>query len=71
MSNNFNYGNGMKDFGNVVLQELIKSDFGPGCSFNGIDGHPTQDHHGGTHDQVNLFTRGESNSNINFRFFND
>ncbi len=69
MSNDFNFGGGMQNFGREVLRELIKTDYGPGCLFNGIAGHGMQDHHGGTHDQVNLFQEGVKDSGIAFRFF--
>lgn len=69
MSNDFNFGGDMQDFGREVLRELIKTDYGPGCSFNGIGGHGTQDHHGGSHDQVNLFQERVKDSGIAFRFF--
>lgn len=58
MANEFNFGNGMRDFGRDVLREVVRTDFGPGCSFNGIQGHGLEMHHGGLHDQVNLFTHG-------------
>ena len=69
MSNEFNFGGGMQDFGREVMRELIKTDYGPGCSFNGIEGHGMQDHHGGSHDQINLFQEGVKDSGITFRFF--
>ena len=71
MSNEFNFGNGMQDFGRIVLRELIKTDYGPGCRFNGIAGHGAQDHHGGLHDQVNLFQEGVKDSGNTFRFFDN
>lgn len=71
MSHEFNFGGGMQDFGRDVLRELIKTDYGPGCSFDGINGHETQDHHGGPHDQVNLFQQGVKDSGAAFRFFED
>jgi hypothetical protein len=69
MSNEFNFGGGMQDFGREVMRELIKTDYGPECSFNGIEGHGMQDHHGGSHDQINLFQEGVKDSGITFRFF--
>jgi len=69
MSKEFNFGEGMKDYGRIVLQELVKTDFGPNCSFNGINGHGIKDHHGGPHDQINLFQEGVKGSGMTFRFF--
>jgi hypothetical protein len=72
MSNEFNLGGGMRDFGRNVLQELIKTDYGPGCSLDGINGHgPCDDHHGGMHDQVNVFQKGVKDSGCTFRFFDE
>lgn len=70
MGNEFNFGGGMPDFGREVLRELIRTDYGPGASFNGIGGHgPRDDHHGGMHDQINLFEKGVKDSGATFRFF--
>jgi len=71
MSKDFNFGGGMQDFGTNVLRELVKTDYGPGCSFNGIAGHGTQDHHIGPHSQANLFKEGKKGSGIAFRFLED
>jgi hypothetical protein len=48
---------------------VVRTDFGPGCSFDGIDGHGLEDHHGGLHEQVVLFRRGLSDSEATLRFF--
>ena len=69
MSNEFNFGGGMQDFGREILRELITTDYGPRCSFNGIAGHETQEHHGGPHDQINLFQERVKDSGMTFRFF--
>jgi hypothetical protein len=69
MSNDFNFGNEMEDFGRDILREVVRTDYGPGCSFNGINGHGLLNHHGGLHDQVTLYQQGVSGSGINFRFF--
>ncbi len=70
MGSEFSFGGGMQDFGRDVLRELIMTDYGPGCSFDGIAGHgPRDDHHGGMHDQANLFQEGIDGSGCTFRFF--
>ncbi len=69
MANKSDFGSNLQDFGREALREVIKTDFGPSCSFNGIDGHALDNHHGGIHDQVNLFHHGTSNSGKTFRFF--
>lgn len=66
-----NFGGDMVDFGRTVLSELVRTDYGPGCTFNSIDGHELRDHHGGPHDQIVLFQEGVKGSGINFRFFED
>ena len=72
MGKEFNFGGDMLDFGRGVLRELIKTDYGPGCSFNGINGHGLRDdHHCGEHDQVNLFKEGVKGSGMTFRFFDN
>lgn len=71
MSSQFNFGNGMKDLGREVLKELILTDYGPDCSFTGISGHESQNHHGGAHEQINLFKQGVKDSGATFRFFED
>ena len=70
MSNQINFGGGMQELGRIASQELIRTDYGPGCSFNGIGGHGPSTH-GGTHpmhDQVNLFQRGVKDSGLALRF---
>ncbi len=68
----FNFGSSTEDFGREIVKEIIKTDYGPGFSFDGIGGHgPRADHHGGLHDQINLFKKGEKGSGIVFRFFPD
>ena len=71
MGNDLKFGGEMNEFGRIVLQELIKTDYGPNATFDGIDGHNAQDHHGGTHDQITLFKHGVKKSDVNFRFFDD
>ncbi len=66
-----NFGGSMCDFGRDVLRELVRTDYGNGCTFNGIDGHGLQNHHGGLHDQFNLFQKGVDGSGLAIRFFND
>ena len=65
----FNFCGGMQDFGRDVLKTLVQTDYGPGCSFDNITGHGLEDHHGGSHEQVNLYKKGVSGSGIAFRFF--
>ena len=68
-----NFGPGMQEFGRIVLQELIKTDYGPDSSFDGINGHGPKTH-GGTHelhDQVNLYQQGVSGSGLTVRFFDE
>jgi len=65
----FKFGKGIADFGRIVLQELVKTDYGPGGQFDSIKGHPVQDHHGGPHSQVNLFKEGVGGSGLSVRFF--
>ena len=69
MDKEFNLGGNMKDFGREVLKEVIRTDYGPKCSFNGIAGHESQVHHGGQHDQVVLYKEGVKASEFTFRFF--
>jgi len=69
MLKDLNVGPNMVDFGRDALRELVRTDYGPGSSFNGIDGHGPQNHHGGSHEQVTLFQTGVSGSHMNFRFF--
>ena len=66
-----NFGPGMQEFGRVVLRELIKTDYGPGSSFNGIAGHGPDSHRGTheLHEQVNLFQRGVKGSGLTVRFY--
>lgn len=71
MSSKINFGPDMQDYGRIVLQELIKTDYGPGSSFNGISGHGP-DTHGGTHElheQVTLFQPVVKGSGLTIRFF--
>lgn len=71
MSSQINFGKGLQDLGRIAAQELIKTDYGPDCSFNGIDGHGP-DTHGGSHElheQVNLFQQGVKGSGLTIRTF--
>lgn len=64
-----NFGGGMQSFGRDVMKEVIKTDYGPGCSFDGIYGHGPKDHGGhGVHDQLNLYTQGVKGSGLTIRF---
>ena len=71
MSNEFNFDNGNQDFGRIVIQEVLKTDYGPNSSFNGIAGHGPQNHHGGQHEQVNLFQKGIKGSGATFRIYEE
>ena len=71
MATEFNFGSEMSDYGREILRELILTDYGSGCSFDSINVHPLENHHGGTHDQVNLWKEGSSGSDAGFRFFED
>lgn len=67
--NPIDFGGGMQAFGREVTRELIKTDFGHGCSFNSIDGHGLSNHGGhGLHDQINLFKQGVKGSGLTIRF---
>lgn len=71
MATEFNFASGTSDFGREMLLEVVKSDYGPGCSYNGIGGHETRDHHGGMHDQVSVYNQGVSRSHLTMRFFDN
>jgi hypothetical protein len=38
MSNEFNFGPAMQDFGRGVLRDLVKTDYGPGATSAGCSG---------------------------------
>jgi len=69
MSTQIDFGPALHDLGRVVVQELVKTDYGPGSSFDGIGGHGPEDHgpHG-LHEQVNLFKTGVKDSGLTVRF---
>jgi len=73
MSKEVHFGKGMEGFGRIVLQEVIKTDYGPGASFDGISGHGPDTHNEthALHEQVNLFKSGVSGSGLKIRFLND
>ena len=72
MTKDFNFGGETTaDFGNTVVREVLRTDYGQGQSFGGISGHGPQDHHGGSHTQVNLYQPGVKGSGIAFRFFDN
>ena len=65
------FGKSLQELGRVAAQELIRTDYGPGCTFNGIGGHGPSTH-GGTHllhEQINLYRQGEKGSGLQMRFF--
>jgi len=69
MRSEFNFGGEMRDFGHEMPRELIKTDYGQGCFFNGIAGHGTQCHHGGPHNQINQFQEGFRDNGMTFLFY--
>jgi len=70
MSTQMNFGGGLQELGRIAAQELIRTDYGPGSSFNGIGGHGLSTH-GATHtphEQVNLYQPGVKDSGLTLRF---
>jgi len=71
MNQKIDFGGGLQALGRLALREIVKTDYGPGCSFNGIGGHGLSTH-GGTHEchnQVTLFQSGVKGSGTTLRIF--